>query len=93
MSMTISTMELAEAKEATAALLGDLGLAAFLFEVEPRAGRWEVRVECAIESGWQTVVLDVASERLLACRRDAAVRAALAAEWRDRLGACKKNSP
>ena len=91
--MTISTMELAEAKEATAVLLGDLGLAAFLFEVEPRAGRWEVRVECAFDSGWQTVVLDVASERLLACRRDAAVRAALLDEWRERLAACKKNSP
>jgi hypothetical protein len=91
--MPLSTVELAEAKEAATALLDDLGLTAYLFEVEPRAERWEVRVECALDSGWQTVDFDVASERLLACRRNAAVHAALLDEWRERLAACKKNSP
>lgn len=45
-----SGKELTQARETVASLLETLGLAAYLFEIEPREGRWEVRVECALNS-------------------------------------------
>lgn len=84
-----STLELAEAREATRALLDTLGLASYLFEVEPRTdGRWEVRIDCAVADGWQSVVLPVSRERLLASRSDQQARAELLHDWGARLAAC-----
>lgn len=88
--MSISIVELATAKEAVSALLDDLGLEAYLFEIEPGDRRWEVRLECAIEPGWESVMLPVDKLKLLASREDAAVHAELLAAWRERLAACKK---
>lgn len=84
-----STLELAEAREAARTLLETLGLAAYLFEVEPRAdGRWEVRIDCAVADGWQSLVLPVSRERLLASRADEQARAELLRDWGERLAAC-----
>lgn len=88
--MSTSIVELATAKEAVFALLDELGIEAYLFEVEPREGQWEVRVECAIEPGWESVMLPVDKFKLLTSREDAAVHAELLAAWRERLAACKK---
>ncbi|MDX1251097.1 MAG: hypothetical protein IDH49_02345 [Gammaproteobacteria bacterium] len=88
--MPTSITELAAAKGAAAALLDELGLEAYLFEVEPREGQWELRVECAVEAGWESVMLPVDKPKLLASREDAAVHAELLAAWRERLAACKK---
>jgi len=82
-------LELAQAKEAAAALLGQLGLEAFLFEVEPQDELWQVKVECAIENGWQTSTLPIAKALLLASQDDAGAREQLLSEWRERLAACK----
>jgi hypothetical protein len=87
--MDISTEDLIQAKEAAAALLEDLGLTAYVFEVEPRAPLWEVRVDCAFGEGWQTVILAVDKDRLLASRRNALARTQLLADWRGRLAACR----
>lgn len=87
--MPLSMIELSQAKEAAAALLGELGLEAFLFEIEPHAEHWQLTVECAIENGWQTTTLPVAKALLLASRDDAAARKHLLYEWRERLAPCK----
>ena len=42
--MPLSTMELAEARQAVADLLEQAGLDAYLFEVEPRQTQWELRL-------------------------------------------------
>lgn len=84
--MQRSQKELIEARDTVQALLDQLGLAAYLFEVEPRAGHWEVRVECAPDSGWQSSVLNVDPQWLAACRTDDAARDRLLEEWRQRLG-------
>jgi hypothetical protein len=54
--MMLSERELTQARETVASLLETLGLTAYLFEVEPREGRWEVRVECALDSDAQGCV-------------------------------------
>lgn len=91
--MSLSTAELAQARRAAAALLEELALDAYLFEVEPQDGEWEVVLECALEEGWETVTLRVAKERLLSCGQDAAVRRQMLEEWGARLAACKRAPP
>lgn len=81
--------DLVQARDAVDALLEDLGIAAHLYTVEPREGRWAVIVECATESGWQRAELQAGPELLAAIRGDAAGRAALLAEWRTHLTVCK----
>jgi hypothetical protein len=81
--------DLAGAKTAVGTLLDALGLSAYLYAVEARAGKWAVVVECATESGWQRAEMQAGPERLAAIHGDAEARAALLAEWRAHLAACK----
>ncbi len=87
--MPATSTELMAAKEATAILLEQIGLEAYLFEIEPRDGRWQLKVDCAIEDGWQAVTLAVDKGLLLASRTDAAARRQLLAQWQVRLSECK----
>ncbi|HWR78113.1 MAG TPA: hypothetical protein VN283_13005 [Thiobacillus sp.] len=84
-----SEADLAPAKAAVGTLLDSLGLSAHLYAVEPREGRWAIIVECATESGWQRTELQAGPELLAVIRGDAEARAALLAEWRMHLAACK----
>jgi len=81
--------DLALATVAVDTLLENLGLSAHLYSVEPRVGKWAVIVECATESGWQRVALQAGPELIAAIRGDANAHAALIAEWRTHLAACK----
>jgi hypothetical protein len=81
--------DLAGATAAVGTLLEELGLSAHLYAVEPKAGRWAVIIECATESGWQRAELQAGPELLAAIHGDAEARAALLAEWRTHLAACK----
>jgi hypothetical protein len=83
--MQFSEKTLIEARETVQALLDQLGLAAYLFEVEPRTDHWEIRIECAPNSGWQSSVLNVDEQTLLACRFDAAARDRMLNELRKHL--------
>lgn len=83
--MQLSQKQLIEARDTVQALLEQLGLAAYLFEVEPRTDHWEVRVECAPDSGWQSSVLNVDEQWLAAVRIDETARDKLLAEWRKHL--------
>lgn len=92
--MTLSTVELAQARTAVAALLEQLGLTAYLFEVEPRDGAWEVRVECATAAKeWQSVVFPVDREQLGASIADETLRRKLLAQWAKHLAACECSQP
>jgi len=83
--MNLTTRNLSEAKETVGNLLEQLGLTSYLFEIEPRADRWEVRVECARDSGWQSSVFTVEDAALRACRTDRFVRDQMLSEWHKRL--------
>jgi len=83
--MQLSEKNLSEARDTVQTLLEQLGLSAYLFEVEPRTDHWEVRIECAPNSVWQSSILSVDENWLTACRTDAGARDQLLEEWRKRL--------
>jgi hypothetical protein len=85
--MQLTAKNLTEAKETVRNLLEQLGLTAYLFEVEPHANQWQVRVECALNSGWQSSVLSIDDTALRACRTDRFVRDQMISELRKRLTA------
>ncbi len=87
-----SAGELEQAREATSTLFEELGLAAYLFAIEPREGRWELKVECAIEEGWEAITLPVDIQLLLSSRADPDARKRLLETWAPRLAACRRNS-
>lgn len=67
--MPTSTDELLKAKEAVQALLESLSLAAYLFEVEPREDQWELRVDCSVDQGWQSIVCQLTKKPCLKAKR------------------------
>jgi len=85
--MQLTEKHLTEAKETVRDLLEQLGLAEYLFEVEPHADQWHVRVECALNSGWQSSVLSIDDSTLRACRTDRFVRDQMLGMLRKRLTA------
>lgn len=93
--MTLSIAELAAAREQVAELLNELGLEAYLFEIEPGPARWQLTVECAIdaEGRWERVTCAIAPQRFDAGLGSAPGRRALLSELRERLSACKRRDP
>lgn len=87
--MELSAEELAQMRMNVTALLDELQLDAYLFDIEPRTGQWEIRVECATDNGWGTFRLTAESDYLLHGRNDAVAHAVLLDNWRDTLAACK----
>ena len=93
MIMKQSITELAEIREVVTKLLDELQLEAYLFEIEPQEGQWELTVECAINEGWETVKLKANKEYLQHGTDNAVFHQLLIDEWRQALIACKvKNS-
>lgn len=91
--MNISTRELIDAKEAAADLLEELGLEAYVFEIEPGERQWQVRVDCGYSGGWQSVTLAVDVTRLRASRSNKTMRTQLLEDWGERLAACRYPGP
>ncbi len=83
--MILSSAELSAAKDATGALLDELGLKTYLYEVEPEDDAWRIRVDCATGQGWQSLSVTVDKQTLLASRTDAAARSHLTGILRERL--------
>ena len=83
--MDLAARNLDEARQTVGELLEQLGLTAYLFEVEPRADRWEVRVECALDSAWQSSVFTLEDKALRASRTDRLVRDQILGELHKRL--------
>lgn len=84
----ITTRELAQAKEAVGLLLEELKLSAYLFEVEPRNGPWNVQIDCAASGCWQSLTLSVDVAELIDVVNNASARNNLLGRWRQELGAC-----
>lgn len=91
----ITTRDLARTKEAVTALLEQLGLSAYLFEVEPRndGAPWEIRIDCEAAGGWQSLSLTIDADRLLRSVIDEPVRAEMLNEWRNALAGCVRRTP
>jgi len=87
--MKISTNELAEMRRNVSALLDELQLDAYLFEIEPKEAQWEIRVECAIDEGWETFLLTAEKDYLLHGLDDAVAKEVLLDNWREALASCR----
>ena len=88
--MTLSMTELAQAREVVRRVLEELQLDAYLYEVEPREGQWEVKVECPTVDGWGTCRLTADREYLLRGVEDAVVHEVLIDNWREALADCRR---
>lgn len=90
--MTVTTEELVMAREAAKAILEELGLDAYLFEVEPQDAHYELKVECACETdgGWVSITLTVPKEKMLTGFDDLKVKHQLFEYWSKKLAACKR---
>jgi hypothetical protein len=56
--------------EVAARLLDQLGLEAYLFEVEPGPEEWTLRVECAASDGWRVATIPFPKTDLMASSAD-----------------------
>ena len=90
--MYLSMNELAQAREVVGRVLEELLIDAYLFEVEPHEAHWEVRVECAVEEGWETCRLKADKEYLLRGADDAVVHEVLIDAWREALADCRRKA-
>lgn len=86
--MPLSTAEFTSAREIVSKILDELGLDAYLFEVEPGEDKLEITVECAVEGGWETVKLIVDKKLLLRGIDDPEAHQLLLENWRNVLSAC-----
>ena len=93
--MPLSMIDLARARDAMAGLLDEIGLEAYLFDIQPKNDQWELKVECALESreGWERITVAVPGDILLASRHDPAARERLAGLLREKLADCKLQAP
>ena len=82
--------DIAEPRAVVERVLEGLGLAAFLFTLEPTESGWQLTVECAADAGWQTVMFPVDADELRASVHDPAARDRLRAAWSERLGGCAR---
>ena len=89
--MSISTLDLAKARESANALLEELQLDAFLYAVEPRNDVWELTIECAcqVDGGWETIMLQVPKQMLLDSFDDDIAKQRLFEYWKKKLANCK----
>jgi len=87
-----SALDIRDARAAVERVFGELGLSAFVYTVEPKDTGWELRAECAVEEGWQSIVLPVDPADLTASLSDAGVRQKLRTAWAPHFKACVKES-
>jgi hypothetical protein len=84
--LNIVHADLGRATEATRQLLDELLLDAYLFEVEPRDGVWNVKIEFATSEGaWQTLTIAAPPDLLLASLQHADAHEELLRQWSERL--------
>jgi len=81
--------ELAETRETITKLLDELQLEAYLFEIKPQDGQWQLTVECTVDEGWETVKLKANKDYIQHGANDALLHQLLFDEWREALSACK----
>ncbi len=92
--MPLSIVELAQVRDTAADLLEELGLDAYLFQVEAQADCWRLKVDCAMntDDAWESISLSVPKQQLLDSRKDQIARNAILADWGASLLTCKRRA-
>jgi hypothetical protein len=90
--MSLSAIDLANARDTANALLEEMQLDAYIFEVEPHNENWELIIECAceIDGAWKRITLRVPKKMLLQSFIDEDVKNDLVNYWKKKLADCKK---
>lgn len=88
-SSVLSIAEMAQVRQNVDMMLDKLKLDAYLFEVEPQEGQWEITVECATEEGWERVKFSAEEEYLLRGVDDAIVHELLMDSLGEALSSCR----
>jgi len=57
--MVSPVLDMRSVRAAVERVVDELGPDAFVYTVEPKDAGWELRVECAVEEGWQVITLPV----------------------------------
>jgi hypothetical protein len=89
--MSLSTLDLAKARFNANAILEELQLDAYIYEVEPHNGDWELKIECAcnVDGGWEMITLKVPKDMLLESDQVHSAKESLYAYWKKKLESCK----
>jgi hypothetical protein len=92
--MPVTTEELVTARETSSAILEELGLETYIFEVEPQDAHFELKVECACETngGWVSITLTVPREEMLAGFENYKLKRQLFEYWSKKLAPCKRKN-
>ena len=88
-STALSVKELAQVRKNLDKILNELQLDAYVYEVEPHEGQWQLTVECATEDGWKTVKFSAKEEYLIRGADDAIIHETLMDSLREALSSCK----
>ena len=93
--MSLSTIDLAKARDAAKAILEELQLDNYIFAVEPRNQSWELTIECAceIDGGWKTTKIQVPKRMLLGSFDNDEAKYHLFEYWKEKLIGCKLRQP
>ncbi|HEY5601628.1 MAG TPA: hypothetical protein VIM41_00815 [Gammaproteobacteria bacterium] len=89
--MLLTTLDLAKARFNASAILDELRLDAYIYEVEPHDGDWELKIECAcdVDGGWEMITLKVPKDMLLDSDHVHSAKESLYAYWKQKLDCCK----
>jgi hypothetical protein len=91
--LTIARADLVRATQAMKKLIDAIGLENYVFEVEPKEGSWQVKLECATsEGGWQVITLHSPIELLTNSLEDSESRRELTILWSKALSGCKRSA-
>ncbi len=88
--MAMTSRDLIQARLLIGDILDDLGLDAYLFEIELRDGFWELKVECAVDEGWGSYRVALDEQQLQAGFTDESARKALQEQCRKSLKECRE---
>lgn len=90
--MPMTSSDLIQARLLIDDILNALEIDAYLFEIEPRDGHWELKVECAVDEGWGSYRVALNETELHAGFSDEEVRNKLKEQCWQSLSGCRKNA-
>lgn len=90
--MATTSSDFIQARLLIDGILDELELDAYLFEIEPHDGQWELKVECAVDEGWGSYSVTLDEAQVYAGFDQEAARHELKQQCRQSLAACRINS-
>lgn len=90
--MVTTSSDFIQARLLIDGILEELELDAYLFEIEPNDGQWELKVECAVDEGWGSYSVTLDQAQVYAGFDEEAARNELKQQCRQSLAACRINS-